>query len=308
MAFGKLGTIAHVHFALPADPPDNACVLSAIPTQGADALNVYVGCTGWGMKEWVGSIYPPKTQAKDYLKHYARQFNTIEHNTTHYRIPDAATVQKWYADAAPDFRFCPKIPQTISHSRDLGLSGTQIAQFCDAIELLQEKLGACFLQLPPYFGPDRLGQLDAFLQQFPRSIPLAVELRHEDWFNQEDNRQRLFELLERRHTGAVITDVAGRRDVLHGRVTSYFAMVRFVGNDLHPTDFTRLEDWAERILHWQSMGLKEIWFFTHEPDNLRAPEAAAFLVSLLQDKKGIRIRGPKLNGLPEEQEGQLSLF
>jgi len=102
--------------------------------------------------------------------------------------------------------------------------------------------------------------------------------------------------------------VAGRRDVLHGRVTSYFAMVRFVGNDLHPTDFTRLEDWAERILHWQSMGLKEIWFFTHEPDNLRAPEAAAFLVSLLQDKKGIRIRGPKLNGLPEEQEGQLSLF
>ncbi|HRF39610.1 MAG TPA: DUF72 domain-containing protein, partial [Saprospiraceae bacterium] len=114
-------------------------------------------------------------------------------------------------------------------------SGTQIAQFCDAIELLQEKLGACFLQLPPYFGPDRLGQLDAFLQQFPRSIPLAVELRHEDWFNQEDNRQRLFDLLERRHTGAVITDVAGRRDVLHGRVTTYFAMVRFVGNDLHPT-------------------------------------------------------------------------
>lgn len=307
MDFGKLSSIDHVRFALPADPPDNRRVLAALHSDPAEPLTVYVGCTGWGMKEWVGHVYPPKTQPKDYLKYYARQFNTIEHNTTHYRIPDATTVQKWYADAASDFRFCPKIPQTISHSRDLGLSGAQIAQFCNAMELLQEKLGACFLQLPPYFGPDRLGQLDAFLQQFPRSIPLAVELRHEDWFKQEDNRRRLFDVLERRHTGAVITDVAGRRDVLHMHVTAYFAMVRFVGNNLHPTDYERLQEWAARILYWQSLGLKEIWFFTHEPDNLRAPEAAAFLVSLLQGKPGIRIRGPQSGG-QQQEEGQLSLF
>ncbi len=309
MDFGKLPSIDHVDFRLPADPEANARLLSATPGR-SNTLNLYLGCTGWGMKEWVGTIYPNDAKPKDYLRYYAAQFNTIEHNTTHYRIPDIATVQKWYAESTPDFRFCPKIPQTISHSRDLGLGGGQISLFCDVIQLLGEKLGACFLQLPPYFGPDRLGQLDAFLHQFPRSIPLAVELRHEAWFNNPAHGSRLFDLLESRGAGAVITDVAGRRDVLHMRITAPFAMVRFVGNNLHPTDYNRLEEWAQRLSYWQSLGLAEAYFFTHEPDNLHAPEAAAFLASKVQGIDGILTRGPVIPFQAEGQQPQvqLSLF
>lgn len=307
MEFGKIPSIDLVDFTLPPDPADNAPLIAAAPGR-SQTLSFYTGCTGWGMKEWVGTVYPHSARTKDYLCHYAEQFNTIELNTTHYRIPDADMVQRWHDESTPDFRFCPKMPQTISHSRDLGLGGGQIAQFCHAIELLEEKLGACFLQLPPHFGPNKLGQLDAFLRQFPRHIPLAVELRHEGWFNDPEHARRLFDLLESCQTGAVITDVAGRRDVLHMRLSTHFAMVRFVGNNLHPTDYSRLEDWAQRLLQWQGMGLAEAYFFTHEPDNLRAPEAADFLCKLLKDTPGIHTRGPDLTRHAEGQGGQLALF
>lgn len=307
MDFGKLPSIDRVDFRLPPEPEDNRRVLAAAPER-SDTLQLYVGCTGWGMKEWAGTVYPPNAKPKDYLHYYAEQFNTIELNTTHYRIPDADMVRKWYAGSAPDFRFCPKIPQTISHRSGLGMHDGQLVQFCESIQLLEEKLGPCFLQLPPYFGPDRIGQLDAFLLRFPRHIPLAVELRHEGWFSRPETARRLFDLLEARQTGAVITDVAGRRDVLHLRLSTHFTMLRFVGNNLHPTDYTRLREWAQKLREWQTMGLSEAYVFTHEPDNLQAPQAAQFLCSLLENDPGIRTRTPDPARYAENIGGQLSFF
>jgi uncharacterized protein YecE (DUF72 family) len=258
------------------------------------------------MPEWVRKVYPKGTKAKDFLQHYSRQFNTIELNTTHYRIPDHKTIQRWYEMSPADFKFCPKIPQTISHSRNLGLGGEQIPAFCEAIQGLKEKLGCCFMQLPPYFGPDRLPQLATFVAAFPNHIPLAIEVRHEDWFNDPSQAEALFNLLAKHRRATVLTDVAGRRDVLHMRLTNSIAMVRFVGNDLVPSDYTRIHDWIERSLQWQEAGLKEIYFFTHEPDNIKAPELAEYLSTKLADKPAIETRGPVFY---QSNDGeQMSLF
>lgn len=309
MDFGKLPSVDDVDFRLPPEPEDNARVLARYAGE-ASPMRLYVGCTGWGMKEWVGSVYPVGAKPKDFLRHYAAQFNTIEHNTTHYRVPDADTVRKWYEESSPDFRFCPKVPQSISHSRQLGLGEGQMMQFVEVIQGLREKLGVCFLQLPPYFGPDRMLLLEQFLAQYAPALPLAVELRHPDWFGQASNGERLFELLTRCHTGAVITDVAGRRDVLHGRVTAPFTLVRFVGNDLHPSDYDRLRHWAQRLALWQSLGLQEAYFFVHEPDNLRAPQAAAWFYEQVKMLPGIQTRGPVIpvGGHSPNSERQLKLF
>ncbi len=59
-------------------------------------------------------------------------------------------------------------------------------------------------------------------------------------------------------------------------------MVRFVGNGLHPSDFSRIEEWATRLKSWFENGLQEVYFFTHEPDNLLAPELTAFCVRNLR--------------------------
>ncbi|MEL7163338.1 MAG: DUF72 domain-containing protein, partial [Bacteroidota bacterium] len=265
-----------------------------------DPPMIYVGATGWSMKEWVGKWYPDSTKSTDYLKHYGQQFNTIELNTTHYRIPDAALVQKWYETVPADFRFCPKVPQSVSHRNDFGQGSGNLQRFVAALDGFREKLGCAFVQLPPYFGADRLKILESFLDRWPRLLPLAVEVRHASWFADPFATEALMDALSARQVAAVITDVAGRRDVLHNYVTAPRTMVRFVGNGLRSTDYTRLEDWGAKLLDWN---LPETYFFPHQPDNILAPDAAAWLVEHLQGL-GVETRGPEEWAGPE----QMSLF
>lgn len=318
MDFGKLPDISQVDFTLPPDPPGNAAVLEKLPRRSGKP-KAYVGATGWGVKEWVGKIYPPKAKPADFLRHYARQFNTIELNATHYRIPDEATIQHWYDETTPDFRFCPKVPQTVSHQGifDLEFNAAdfaatksearnpqaEIERFCSAVSGLREKMGCCFIQLPPYFKPDKLSALENFLAVFTQ--PLAVEVRHESWFDQSENAERLFQLLENHGVSTVITDVAGRRDAAHVRLTTGTVLVRFVGNNLHPTDFSRLDAWAQRLADWFAKGLHEVYFFTHGTDNLIVPELAIYLAEKLRSL-GVETKMPTL--LDKEEGRQMSLF
>lgn len=304
MKFGKLANIENVDFTLPPDAEATEITFQNLE-KNAELATIYSGCTGWGMKEWVGKTYPPKTKATDFLKQYTKQFNTIEHNTTHYRIPDFATVEKWRTQSTPDFRFCPKLPQVVSHRNDMGLGSGKLIEFCESIQGLDEKLGCCFMQLPPYFAPDRLAILERFFDAFPNHIPLAVEFRHEDWFSSESNWVAVIDLLRKHNITPVITDVAGRRDVLHMTLTNETAMIRFVGNDFHESDYSRIDEWATRLEEWIAAGVKNIYFFCHEPDNLRAPELCDYFFSKIKDIKNSTSRGPKFY---EENGGQMSLF
>lgn len=305
MKFGKLPDVSNVDFTLPEDMSGTKEALGKTK-RPSDQVNFYMGGTGWTMKEWVGTIYPADAKQKDYLKHYSRQFNTIEMNTTHYRIPTLEMVEKWKTEAAPDFKFCPKIPQTISHSSNLGMNTGLIEQFAEAISGLGTKLGCCFMQLPPYFGSERLPVLEAFLKNFPSNIPLAVEVRHESWFENVKNAIQLFDTLEKYNISTVITDVAGRRDVLHMRLTTNTAMIRFVGNALHPSDYTRLNDWMWRVDKWYEQGLENIYFFLHEPEETAVPDVAAYLLKILKPFPRYKIRGPKINN--ETTGQQITLF
>ncbi len=306
MKFGKLPNIDSVDFTLPTDAAGTTSMLAKLPPSKPQ---LYVGCTGWGMKEWIGTVYPPKTKAKDFLHHYSRQFGTIELNTTHYRIPTPETVIKWRDTAPADFRFCPKIPQSISHSRDMGLSSDNTLRFCENINLLEEKLGCCFVQLPPYFGFDKLNLLTRFLEKFPRTIPLAVELRHESWFSSPANMETAFEVMQDLNISPVITDVAGRRDVLHQRLTTDTVLIRWVGNALHSTDYERIDAWVARLKTWFESGLQQVFFFPHEPDNLLAPNIAAHFIQKINKHIELDIRVPTLDGSTvEDVSGQMSLF
>lgn len=304
MKFGKLSDLSKVDFSLPADPVGTNQFLTTLETSESPTL--FIGCTGWSMKEWQGTVYPQPCKTKDYLFHYSRQFNTIELNTTHYRIPNLETIKKWYTESASDFHFCPKIPQSISHSRELGAGSGNILAFSESIQGLQEKLGHCFMQLPPYFGADRLPMIEQFLKRFPNHIPLSIEVRNESWFENEDSFESLAKLLESHNVATVITDVAGRRDVLHQRLTSDTAVIRFVGNDLVSSDFERIDAWIQRMKYWFENGIKRIYFFTHEPDNLKAPELADYLTKVAQQKLNVITRGPDLEKY--NQNDQMSLF
>ncbi|MEM9918598.1 MAG: DUF72 domain-containing protein [Bacteroidota bacterium] len=305
MKFGKLPDISMVDFRLPPDPVGTTSRLKSLPPSDEPAT-AYVGCTGWSMKEWVGRVYPKGTKTKEYLVQYARQFNTIELNTTHYRTPTLDNIRKWREESAEDFRFCPKILQRISHSRDMALNNDLLPLFCDAIRGLGPKLGCSFVQLPPYFGVRHLEVLRSFLQRWPEDLELAVELRNESWFEEPGAAESVFGLLEEKNISTVITDVAGRRDVLHQRLTSDTAMIRFVGNGLDPTDYERADEWVQRLQSWFASGLRKLYLFPHEPDNLLAPEMADYFCKKLKDIPNLKVRGPKL--LDEDAGKQISLF
>ncbi|MEO1437757.1 MAG: DUF72 domain-containing protein [Bacteroidota bacterium] len=307
MKFGKVLDITGVDFSLPAD--ENAPFLASLPEQSAP-FGFYFGCTGWSMKEWVGKVYPKGTKSKDYLRVYSRQFNTIELNTTHYRSPSAELVEKWTTESPTSFRFCPKVLQPISHSKELGKDKPIFQVFTEAIGLLGEQLGACFIQLPPYFGFDRLPLLEDFLERWPNYLPLAVELRHESWFNDPMHLNRLCSVLEQHQAGFVITDVAGRRDVLHMRLTAPFTMIRFVGNGLVPSDYSRIDEWIDRLEAWHRGGLQTCYFFPHEPDNLLAPDLSLYLADQIAQRFGLELPRPNLDGsfVDPEQDQQMSLF
>jgi uncharacterized protein YecE (DUF72 family) len=259
---------------------------------------IYIGCPIWNNKEWLGKIYPATAKEKDYLKYYSQQFNTIELNTTHYRIPDTATIERWKNAVAKWFTFCPKFPQQISHELQLRGAEELTDIFCDAIRGLNKHLGISFLQLPPYFTPKQLANLEHFVMTFPQDVPLAIEFRHPEWFINSQAVERAFTLLEQFNIGTVITDVAGRRDVLHQRLTTPVATIRFVGHGLHPTDYSRIDSWVKRLLQWFDQGLHTLYFFMHQPENTYSPELILYLIRQLNKLGGFRIAEPRLTIQP----------
>jgi uncharacterized protein YecE (DUF72 family) len=304
MEFGKIYDLEGVDFRLPPSHQNTKLVLNESINHSLS--NVYVGCTGWGMPQWNGSWYPKNTKPKDFLSEYSRQFNTIEHNTTHYRIPDLDTIFKWKNESEAGFKFCPKIPQTISHSQQLGLNTSDIRLFCENILLLGEKLGCAFMQLPPHFGIEKIGILEHFFHVWESQIPLAVELRNDKIFQDEKQSERFFNLFERYNVSTVITDVAGRRDVLHQRLTTSVAMIRFVGNDLHSTDYQRVDEWISLIKSWFDEGLETLYFFSHQPENLKSPEMALYFIEKINEIMNLKIKIPSLHQKVIAE--QMSLF
>jgi uncharacterized protein YecE (DUF72 family) len=193
-----------------------------------------------------------------------------------------------------DFRYCPKVPQTLSHARDLGAGSAALREFCERMEQLAPRMGMCFLQLPPYFEPRQMGLLERLLDFWPDSVPLAVEVRHPLFFEAGTVRERWFDLLRQRAITAVITEVSGRRDVCHMELTTSTVMVRFVGNSGHPTDAQRLQNWGHRLQQWCRSGVDTVYFFTHQPDNILAPELAAKTEGVLRAALPEAImRGPR---------------
>lgn len=288
MDFGKLSDISQVDFSLPAESEANKRIL---PQKPANKPEIYVGCPIWSQKEWIGKIYPPNAQSKDFLRYYAEQFNAIELNTTHYRIPDKETIELWKKQVGDDFRFSPKFPQPISHEKMLLNAQNLVNEFCEAIRGLGENLGMSFLQLPPYFETKHINNLNYFLEYFPKDISLAIEFRHASWFKNKHFEQAA-KILEQHQISTVITDVAGRRDVLHQRLTTPNILVRFVGNALHPTDYKRIDTWIAQIDAWLQQGLESLYFFLHEPNNILAPDIALYFVEKLMTKTGISLKTP----------------
>jgi uncharacterized protein YecE (DUF72 family) len=265
MQFGRIEHFAEVAFSLPADFPGAALALPAPCV--LHASRTHIGLPVWGKKAFVGPLYPEKTKPADYLKAYGQIFSLIELNATHYRVPEVQKIEAWCNDVPGHFLFCPKIPQSISHSKVPQVA--ELRAFAERIAHFGARLGPCFMQFPDYADVSWKRTVFELTRAFPHR--LALELRHPDWFRDPHTGSAstaLTSYLASKGIGFVLTDTPGRRDVLHMARTAPFAFVRFLGNSLHPTDFTRISDWATRLQRWGRESQLETFFFLHQPAEL----------------------------------------
>jgi uncharacterized protein YecE (DUF72 family) len=288
MKFGKTDQPELIDFTMPKDHLDTEVVLAKHAKDGMP--NIFVGCAKWNRQD-LKNFYPKGT--KDELTYYSTQFNCIELNATFYRIFTADTYRKWYDKTPEGFKFFPKIVQNVSHLRRLNdMAYPILDEYLNVTSNLKEKLGTIFLQMHSNFGPKNWDRVVRFVENWPKEFQLSMEFRHADWFNDEKVAQELYHLLEENNISNTIVDTAGRRDIMHMRLTNNEAFIRYVGAN-HTTDYTRLDDWVEKLSDWTAKGLKNIHFFVHQNLELESPLLSVRFIEKLNKRLGCDLHVPK---------------
>lgn len=296
MKFGQVEDPSQIDFTLPKDHSKTKEILK----QNKKGLeNISIGCAKWNKTDLKG-FYPKGT--KDELAYYSTQFNSIELNATFYGMPSSEQVLTWKEKTPENFKFFPKITNTVSHFRRLLNIDDVVTQFATAVLNFDDKLGMVFLQLHDNFKPKDYERLEQFVNKWPKEVPLAIELRNTEWFTDEEILDKTCELFEQNNITNIIVDTAGRRDMLHMRLTTPNAFIRYVGAN-HESDYARLEDWLDRLTTWKKEGLQNLYFFVHQNIEKASPLLSAYLIEKMNEAWKTDLQVPKMG-----QENMPSLF
>jgi uncharacterized protein YecE (DUF72 family) len=215
---------------------------------GDRAHELRIGCSGWNYAHWRnGVFYPPRLASREWLSFYARHFDTVELNTTFYRLPRRDAAQRW-ADESPDgFLFAVKVSRYLTHIKRLQDVRVHLPLLYERIEPLRPKLGPLLWQLPPTFKVD-VARLAAALEQLPRGERHAFEFRHPSWFTDD-----VLTLLREHGAALVVADRPEVNAFQLRELTADFTYVRFhAGTRGRNGNYSQRElaEWAERLAGW----------------------------------------------------------
>jgi uncharacterized protein YecE (DUF72 family) len=211
------------------------------------ARPIRVGCSGWNYAHWRnGVFYPPRCAPRNWLRYYATHFETVEVNTTFYRLPKEPFVARWVHEAPAGFTFAVKVSRYVTHVKRLLEVGEHLPLLYDRIRplLRSPKMGPLLWQLPPTFRRD-VDRLAAALEHTHDGQRHAFEFRHASWFCDE-----IYALLREHGVALVIGDRPQVNGFQTHELTADFTYVRFHsgtrgrnGNYSHG----ELDEWAERL-------------------------------------------------------------
>jgi uncharacterized protein YecE (DUF72 family) len=148
-------------------------------------MRLHVGTMGWSYGFWKGNFYPEDLASKEFLAYYAKHFDTVEVNSTFYRIPRRQSVMDWKEQTPEGFVFSLKFPQVITHVKMLKDCEEETSVFLERVALLEEKLGVLLLQFPYNFGTEHVPLLRNFLQTLPKTHRYAVAVRNRKLLNHD---------------------------------------------------------------------------------------------------------------------------
>ncbi len=240
---------------------------------------IHVGTSGWTYDEWTGPFYPPEATGAERLVYYAGRFDTVEVNSTFYRLPFEGMIEGWNKRLPAGFHLVVKGSRRVTHLKKLADCGEPLRAFLDRV-LELKTLKVILWQLPPSLHED-IPRLEDFLASLPGGVRHALEFRHESWWE-----GRAAETLER--FGAAFVTVSHPR--LPGDVipTADFLYLRFHGEGprLYDYDYSRreLESWADRVRpHLKG---RSLYAFFNNDVKCRAPRNALLFREILTGGKG----------------------
>jgi len=287
MNFGQVDDIEEVDFTIPPDHPDTTRVLAESKKRD---FKIYVGCAKWSKKD-LKDFYPKGTKSE--LEYYATQFNAIELNATFRKRYWADQYAKWANSTPEGFKFCPKLGQFISHIKRLDGVEESLDLYAENASHLGDRMGVTFLQMHDNFAPKDFDRVKTFAEYWKFDIPIAVELRHHDWYNDPKLCDEVFDLFSKNNIVNILVDTAGRRDMMHMRLTAPTAFIRYVGCN-HESDYSRLDAWVDRVADWKKKGLNELYFFVHQWVEEESPKLSAYFIEGVNKKIGTDLKVPEI--------------
>jgi uncharacterized protein YecE (DUF72 family) len=234
------------------------------------------GCTATGG----ASCTRLRAPQREWFGHYASRFDTVEINNTFYRLPTAAAVEGWAAQASEGFVYAAKLGAFGSHRMKLRDAVSWLPNHLDRVDRLGPHLGPNLVQLPPRWRRD-VGRLDEFLALAPRRIRWAVELREPSWVHDDT-----FEVLARHGAALCIHDLLP--DHPWERTTDW-TYIRFHGPQALERPYhgrytgRRLWRVAERLGIWLDDGADVYAYFNNDWHGAAVEDA-----TWLRDRLGAR--------------------
>lgn len=209
-------------------------------------------------------LYPPPYENASRLTYYSSLFNSIEINSSFYRIPRPATVAKWASSVPAGFTFTFKLWKEITHIKELAFKRKDVTSFFAAINTVEDKRGCLLIQFPPSLGKEYIFQLDKLLSCIRdienNSWKIAIEFRNKSWYNEST-----YNLLDFFKSALVIHDIPKSVTPMINH-QSEFIYVRFHGptgnyRDSYPEDF--LSEYVTYISEWISERKKVYVYFNN---------------------------------------------
>lgn len=240
------------------------------------ARKYWIGTSGWHYDDWRGRFYPERLPKDEWLRHYAREFQTAEINNSFYQLPRPETWRAWRDEVPDGFVFAVKAHRLITHQKKLKDGAGYLENFLEHARLLGDRLGPVLFQLPGTWHAN-VERLAAFVDRLPPGR-YVFEFRHESWLADE-----VLAVLRARNVAFCCHDMAGLDwPVL---VTADFAYVRFHGaaqkkyaGRYHGNTLRR---WA-RVLRGLPADVREVFVYFNNDYRAHAVENARTLRRLLE--------------------------
>ncbi len=231
--------------------------------RGKTKGNFYCGTSNIVLPVPNQAFYPEEYREESRLNYYASIFNSLEVNSSFYKIPMTKTVAKWAADVPENFVFTFKLWKGITHAKELLYNIADIDRFISSIQGVGEKRGCILVQFPASIKFSFFPKVTYLLNDLSRKASdwlIAVEFRDKSWY-----RDELFMFLESIKATLVQHDMPASAITFPDLDTS-FHFLRFHGErgdyrGSYDDDF--LEEYASHIQDWMQEGKTVFAYFNN---------------------------------------------